>query len=235
MEEQDEPGGYGMRIYLAGPMRGIRFYNFPAFDAARDLFTPLYEVISPADMDRAVGFDAMALPENTDWMEPPPNFSFEACVERDLEAVRECDALYMLDGWATSRGACAEHAVGVWMGKTIFYQTPPAAGAAPVRRESAGAVLPEDAKERKGYPLYRGLMVYFPRALAAVAHVSFLGNEQHHPGTPLHWDKSKSGDHEDALLRHLLEYSVTGNRVPLTQVAWRALAALEMALEEGMG
>jgi hypothetical protein len=40
-----------MLIYLAGPMRGRKFFNFPAFDAARDiLLSQGYEVISPADM-----------------------------------------------------------------------------------------------------------------------------------------------------------------------------------------
>lgn len=81
-------------------------------------------------------------------------------------------------------------------------------------------VFPEDAQERKKYPMYRGLLCYFPDALAAVARVSFDGNQQHHPGTPLHWDKSKSTDEEDALLRHLIEGEYD-------KVAWRALAALQ--------
>jgi len=67
------------------------------------------------------------------------------------------------------------------------------------------SVLPADAKERKTYPLYTGCLKYFPDALAVVSHVSFIGNEQHHPGEPLHWDKSKSTDELDALLRHITE------------------------------
>lgn len=85
--------------------------------------------------------------------------------------------------------------------------------------------LPQDAAERKRIPLYRGLVCYFPDALAAVARVSFDGNEQHHPGTPLHWDRSKSTDEEDALLRHLFEGE-------WAQVAWRALAKLQKHIEE---
>ena len=81
-----------------------------------------------------------------------------------------------------------------------------------------------DAEKRKSFPMKRGLLDYFPRALAAVARVSFLGNEQHHPGEPLHWDKTKSTDHEDCIIRHLMEGE-------LDKVAWRALAALEMELE----
>ena len=85
--------------------------------------------------------------------------------------------------------------------------------------------LPTDSRERKTYPLYRGLFLYFPRALAAVAHHSWIGNEQHNPGTPIHWDRSKSTDEEDALLRHVIEGDWEA-------VAWRALAKLEKVLEE---
>ncbi|MHB1850453.1 MAG: DUF4406 domain-containing protein, partial [Acidimicrobiales bacterium] len=45
------------RIYIAGPMRGVKDWNFPAFDAARDLLVAAgWEVVSPADLDRAGGF-----------------------------------------------------------------------------------------------------------------------------------------------------------------------------------
>ena len=85
--------------------------------------------------------------------------------------------------------------------------------------------LPGDSAERKTYPLYRGLFRYFPRALAAVAHHSYVNNEKHNPGEPVHWDRAKSPDEEDALLRHILD----GEWVA---VAWRALAKLEKELEE---
>ena len=92
-------------------------------------------------------------------------------------------------------------------------------------RTEKNAILPEDAQARKEIPLYSGLMQYFPRALCAVAHQSYLGNQQHHPDKPLHWDRSKSSDEEDALLRHMID----GEWV---QVAWRALARLEKELEK---
>lgn len=100
--------------------------------------------------------------------------------------------------------------------------------------------LPTDPKARKGIPLYSGLLNYFPLACAAVAQCSFAGNEQHHPGTPLHWDKSKSTDHADCLLRHLTDHRLgvpvdptAGYAIPhLAKVAWRALALLETALEK---
>lgn len=93
--------------------------------------------------------------------------------------------------------------------------------------------LPTDARDRKLIPLFRGLLKYFPNACAAVAHVSLVGNEQHHPGTELHWDKSKSTDEADALVRHLMEsgtYDSDGVRHS-AKVAWRALALLEREIE----
>lgn len=93
--------------------------------------------------------------------------------------------------------------------------------------------LPTDAKARKRIPIYSGLIRYFPDALAAVAECSYVGNQQHNPGQPLHWDRTKSADDLDALCRHLLEADkVDADGVlHLTKVAWRALAALQRALE----
>ena len=39
--------------------------------------------------------------------------------------------------------------------------------------------LPEDSAARKEYPLLRGLLDYFPAALAAVAKHSYEGNKKH--------------------------------------------------------
>lgn len=91
--------------------------------------------------------------------------------------------------------------------------------------------LPTEAKARKAVPLYSGVVKYFPDALIAVAKTSFEGNEQHHPGKPLHWDKSKSGDHLDCLQRHLFDYTRTGDLDELGKVCWRALAAYQIAAD----
>ena len=86
---------------------------------------------------------------------------------------------------------------------------------------------------RKAYPLCRGLLDYFPEALLEVANVSFVGNEQHNPGEPMHWAKEKSTDEQDALLRHLID---RGKRDSdglrhSAKVAWRALAMLQRELD----
>lgn len=94
--------------------------------------------------------------------------------------------------------------------------------------------LPTDAAARKAVPIYSGFVKYFPRAMAAVAQLSRVGNEQHNPGKPLHWDRSKSGDELDAATRHLLEAGTvdTDGERHSTKLAWRAMANLEKELEQ---
>lgn len=81
-------------------------------------------------------------------------------------------------------------------------------------------IFPEDSAERKEYRMFSGLLQYFPSALAAVARHSYVNNEKHNPGEHLHWDRSKSSDHADALVRHLTEGEYVG-------MVWRALALLQ--------
>lgn len=89
-----------------------------------------------------------------------------------------------------------------------------------------------EAQKRKATPIFSGVLAYFPDALAEVARVSVIGNEQHNPGQPLHWDKSKSKDELDALVRHLLDHQSgelydTDGALHLAKVVWRAMAALQ--------
>lgn len=95
------------------------------------------------------------------------------------------------------------------------------------------AGLPIDAKDRKTYPIATGVIDYFPRALAAIAHVSWLGNQQHHPDKPLHWDRAKSTDEADAFMRHFVDRGTrdTDGARHTAKAAWRILALLEKELE----
>lgn len=97
--------------------------------------------------------------------------------------------------------------------------------------------LPTDPKARKAIPIYSGFMAYFPDAIAAVAELSRIGNDQHNPDKPLHWDRSKSGDEMDALCRHMLDMASgtekdTDDVLHATKQAWRAMAHLQKTLEQ---
>ncbi len=94
-------------------------------------------------------------------------------------------------------------------------------------------ILPEEAKARKALPLATGFVDYFPDAMVAVADLSRVGNDQHNPGKELFWDRGKSGDESDALMRHFLERGTTdtdGVRHS-AKVAWRAMALLQKEIE----
>lgn len=104
--------------------------------------------------------------------------------------------------------------------------------------------LPEDHAARKAIPITTGALDYFPAALAAVAELSRIGNEQHNPGEPMHHARGKSSDHADCIVRHLMDrggwYDVTiaGKTCRVRHsvaVAWRALALAQEELEREEG
>lgn len=102
-------------------------------------------------------------------------------------------------------------------------------GGAPTRVTT----LPVEAKERKKYPVASGCLDYFPDALCAVARLSQVGNDQHNAGKPLHWDRSKSGDEADTMMRHFMQRGTvdTDGIRHSVKMAWRALALLQKELE----
>jgi hypothetical protein len=86
--------------------------------------------------------------------------------------------------------------------------------------------LPTNGKLRKEFPLYEGVVKFFPDALAAVAYRSYHGSQQHHPGEPTRWNRANSADELDAMLRHMIDGEWEA-------VAWRALANLQKKIEQG--
>jgi hypothetical protein len=67
-----------------------------------------------------------------------------------------------------------------------------------------------------------------------VSRCSWAGNQQHHPDKPLHWDRGKSNDHLDAMLRHAIQSGqIDSDGVRHSaKVAWRALANLQLEIEK---
>ena len=102
-------------------------------------------------------------------------------------------------------------------------------GGAPTR----ATTLPTTAAERKKFPVASGVLDYFPDAVVAISHLSYVGNEQHNPGKPLHWDRSKSGDEADTMIRHFLQRGTldTDGVRHSVKLAWRALAMLQKEIE----
>lgn len=103
------------RIYIAGPMRGYDKWNFPAFDAARnEKLAQGFQVISPADLDRARG-----ITEDTTDFDPG---EFRLAMKIDMQAVLLCTHIFMLRGWEKSTGARNENAWANILGRTVEFQ-----------------------------------------------------------------------------------------------------------------
>lgn len=116
-----------MIVYIAGPMRGRQYFNFPAFDAVKaELSAKGFTVVSPADMDRKIGFDPELLGSDYDWTDLNQcHFSLMDAIDRDVDALKKCEAIYMLNGWEQSKGAKAEKALAEWIGLKVMYQSAP--------------------------------------------------------------------------------------------------------------
>ena len=103
------------------------------------------------------------------------------------------------------------------------------------RSKQEEEVKDKEKNGRKGMPVYSGVLTYFPDALKEVAKCSLAGQKQHNQGDKLYWDKNKSFDNEDALVRHLIDHSKNpvdeDGVLHLAKVAWRALASLQIYLE----
>lgn len=246
-------------VYIAGPMQGYPQFNFPAFDeAAAYLYAQGIElVVNPAQLDRDAGFDPDRDPVTPEFI--------QKAIDRDLEALKSCKSIVMLDGWRNSTGAKAEHALAKWLGLDIYEmselrpeyehklpidigdmvsdiwtKTAEQMDEAETEPKTIGYILgpnefvdaprplPTDAAERKKIPVYSGFVHYFPLAIIAVAKKSQEGNDQHNPGAPVHWDRTKSGDELDALMRHIIDRE-------WDSVAWRAMANLEKQEEKRLG
>jgi hypothetical protein len=104
-------------VYVAGPMTGYENFNFPAFDEGRDYINQFASIrndielplaaVSPADMDRAHGFDEAEASKHPQGAVVSPTFFFD-CMRRDIELVSRSFAIILLKGWKASKGANIE-------------------------------------------------------------------------------------------------------------------------------
>lgn len=107
------------KVYLAGPMRGIKDFNFPAFFAAADeLRANGYEVFNPAERDtKEWGADNLktATGSETEVSERLGKNGLSLareCFLADTEFIcKHADAIALLPGWENSKGAKAEKAL----------------------------------------------------------------------------------------------------------------------------
>lgn len=105
------------KVYIAGPMSGIKDHNKPAFDNAEDRLREDYifkEIMNPINTELSHRVQAGELMGEE---------AYRLCMALDLKFIcEEATALYMLKGWENSKGAKAEHATAVCLGLDIIYE-----------------------------------------------------------------------------------------------------------------
>lgn len=100
-----------MKLYVAGPMRGIPNFNFPAFEnAAVKLRVLGHEVFSPAEKDIERFGDTVSASATGDLDDiKGSGFKLRETLLIDLAWIADnADAVVVLPGWEKSRGATAE-------------------------------------------------------------------------------------------------------------------------------
>lgn len=114
-----------MKVYLAGPMRGLPEFNFPAFRAAaKKLRSSGYFVFSPAEKDMEVHGVDISKGNATGSEEEATKvhgFDLRRALADDTQWIcREADAIALLPGWDRSSGARAEHALACALGLVVI-------------------------------------------------------------------------------------------------------------------
>lgn len=109
------------RVYLAGPMSGIKDFNFPAFFRAEEQLTEAgYDVFNPAAHDvELFGADRFET-ETGDRADLPAGFDLAETLANDLRMVAVwADSVVVLPGWENSKGAKAEVSLAQALGKRV--------------------------------------------------------------------------------------------------------------------
>ena len=105
------------QLYIAGPMRGIAEFNFPAFFGAERLLSEAgYRPFNPARYDvETLGFEYRGTTGHEDL--DARGFDLAAALLVDLTYIcQEADGIALLPGWEWSKGATAEVATARALG-----------------------------------------------------------------------------------------------------------------------
>lgn len=106
-----------MKVYVAGPMRGIPECNFPAFDAAQlDWEAEGWQVFSPARCARSMGYH----PDHGDYRLQAGREQLKHVMALDVCCIHASDAVAVLPGWEGSVGATVEVALAQFLHLTVY-------------------------------------------------------------------------------------------------------------------
>lgn len=112
-----------MKIYLAGPMRGYKDFNFPAFmTASKYLRAHGHEVFNPAEKDLERDGPEISQSETGDIRDAEAKgFDRRVAIMDDLTfIIQKAEGLVLLPGWQASKGVAAEIATAVFLELPIW-------------------------------------------------------------------------------------------------------------------
>lgn len=111
-----------MKIYLAGPMRGLPYFNHTTFNEYAAALRKLgHEVFNPVESTENL-YGAGIYARHPKGDEPEAGIDGRKVFFLDLEFIcKHAEAIAMLPGWENSKGARAEHAVAIALGHKILY------------------------------------------------------------------------------------------------------------------
>jgi hypothetical protein len=113
-----------MRIYLAGPMRGIPQFNFPAFHrAAAQLRAQGHYVFNPAERDEEAHGNEVSNSATGNLKDVAhTGFNHREAMKADVDWICDhADAIALLPGWEKSKGARAELALAECIGIRVLF------------------------------------------------------------------------------------------------------------------
>lgn len=119
-----------MRLYIAGPMTGIKEFNYPEFLRAEEKLAAVgFQVFSPHRIDElfpiACGHSEIRLGirqlARVEGCEDCASRNWQWYMRKAVVMLAGCDNMALLPRWQISRGAKVEHDLGVAIGMNPMY------------------------------------------------------------------------------------------------------------------
>ena len=187
------------RLYIAGPMTGVKKCNFPAFlDAEKELSGFGYDVVNPARISMELWIKMGFVPdmksaEKSDPAQYETRISKYEYIRNDLQALSTCNAIAFLPGWEKSEGANIELTAARGIGLSMYDYIP----------GSGLQVFSEKGKKFDSHKRRYDLMVW--QFIESVCDVLTFGSVKYGPDN---WKDVADADNRyfAALTRHVLAY-----------------------------
>jgi nucleoside 2-deoxyribosyltransferase len=102
-----------MKVYLAGPMRGLSGWNFEVFDAAEARWRSAgHQTFSPAQIARVLQYGPLEGETS--------NEHLRHVIHMDVVCVMSADGIALLPGWEGSAGVMVELSLALFLGLPVY-------------------------------------------------------------------------------------------------------------------